>query len=141
MLLKLGIPMSLQFAAINVSNLYINSAVNSFGVVCSAVNGVGTKLNSIMSIVAAALISAGATMVGQNYGAGKLERIRRVLYSIMAVTVSFSLVLGAVILLFPHQVFRLFSQDSGVLAMAASYAPVAALCFLGAGLRVLPLPL
>ena len=135
MLLKLGIPMSLQFAAINVSNLYINSAVNSFGVVCSAVSGVGTKLNSIMSIVAAALISAGATMVGQNYGAGKLERIRRVLYSIMAVTVSFSLVLGAVILLFPHQVFRLFSQDARVLAMASSYAPVAALCFLGAGLR------
>lgn len=53
----------------------------------------------------------------------------------MAVTVSFSLVLGAVILLFPHQVFRLFSQDAKVLAMASSYAPVAALCFLGAGLR------
>ncbi len=135
MLWKLGIPMSLQFAAINVSNLYINSAVNSFGVVCSAVSGVGTKLNSIMSIVAAALISAGATMVGQNFGAGKLDRIRRVFYSIMAVTVSFSLVLGIVMLLFPHQVFRIFSQDTAVLAMAPSYAPVAALCFLGAGLR------
>lgn len=135
MLLKLGVPMSLQFAAINVSNLFINASVNSFGVVCSAVSGVGTKLNSIMSIVAAALISAGATMVGQNFGAGKLGRIRQVFYSIMAVTVSFAALLAAVVLLFPAQVFRLFSDDPAVLQMAASYAPVAMLCFLGAGLR------
>lgn len=134
-LLKLGIPMSLQFAAINVSNLYINASVNSYGVVCSAVSGVGTKLNSIMGIVAAALISAGATMVGQNFGAGKLERIRNVFYSIMAVTVSFAILLAAIVLLLPAQVFGLFSQDEAVLSMAHTYAPVSMLCFLGAGLR------
>lgn len=135
MLLKLGVPMSLQFAAINVSNLFINASVNSYGVVCSAVSGVGTKLNSIMSIVAAALISAGATMVGQNYGAGKLDRIRKVFYSIMAVTVSFALILAAIVMAFPEQVFHLFSSDPGVLEMSRTYAPVAMLCFLGAGLR------
>lgn len=134
-LLKLGIPMSLQFAAINVSNLYINASVNSYGVVCSAVSGVGTKLNSIMGIVAAALISAGATMVGQNFGAGKLERIRKVFYSIMTVTASFAIILAAIVLLLPAQVFGLFSQDEAVLAMAHTYAPVSMLCFLGAGLR------
>lgn len=134
-LFTLGIPMSLQFAAINVSNLYINASVNSYGVVCSAVSGVGTKLNSIMGIVSAALISAGATMVGQNFGAGKLTRIRKVFYSIMAVTVSFALILAAIVLLFPAQVFGLFSQDEAVLKMAHTYAPVSMLCFLGAGLR------
>ena len=134
-LIKLGIPMSLQFCAINVSNLFINASVNSFGVVCSAVSGVGTKLNSIMSIVAAALISAGATMVGQNYGAGKTERIRKIFYSIMMVTVSFAVLLAAIMLLFPEQVFALFSKDAAVREMAVQYAPVAVLCFLGAGLR------
>lgn len=134
-LLKLGIPMSLQFAAINVSNLFINASVNSYGVVCSAVSGVGTKLNSIMGIVAAALISAGATMVGQNFGAGKLDRINKVFYSIMAVTVSFAILLAAIVMLFPSQVFHLFSKDNAVLAMAKTYAPVSMLCFLGAGLR------
>lgn len=127
--------MSLQFAAINVSNLFINASVNSYGVVCSAVSGVGTKLNSIMGIVAAALISAGATMVGQNFGAGKLDRINKVFYSIMAVTVSFAILLAAIVMLFPSQVFHLFSKDNAVLAMAKTYAPVSMLCFLGAGLR------
>lgn len=135
LLLKLAVPMSLQFAAINVSNLYINASVNSFGVVCSAVSGVGTKLNSIMSIVAAALISAGATMVGQNFGAGKLDRIRKVFYSIMVITVSFAVLLGLIVILFPTQVFHLFSTDAEVLAMSRIYAPVAMLSFLGAGLR------
>ncbi len=134
-LLKLGIPMCLQFCAINVSNLFINGSVNAYGVVCSAVSGVGSKLNSIMSILSAAMISAGATMVGQNFGAGKVRRIRKIFFSIMLITTSFALLLMVLVLQFPEAVFGIFSQDPEVLEMARVYAPVSALSFLGAGLR------
>lgn len=134
-LLRLGIPMCLQFCAINVSNLFINGAVNSYGVVCSAISGVGGNLNSVIGIVSAAMISAGSTMIGQNFGAREVLRVKKVFRSITMVTVSFAAIMSLVVLAFPEQVFSIFSNDPAVLSMANLYAPVSALCFMGAGFR------
>ncbi len=78
-LIKLGLPMCLQSAAIHISMLFVNSSINSYGVVASAVTGIGNKLGSITSVVTNALSTAGSSMVGQTIGAEKYHRIPEII--------------------------------------------------------------
>lgn len=73
---KLGIPYIVQSLMITCSMMYVNSQVNAFGVTASAVDSIGNKLNSIVNIVIGAISVASATMIGQCFGARKLDRIR-----------------------------------------------------------------
>ena len=77
-LLRLGIPMALQTCAINLSNLFVNSFINGYGLVASAVTGVGNKINNIATIVTHAVSAAGSSMIGQNYAAGKKKRVVKI---------------------------------------------------------------
>lgn len=134
-LLKLGVPMMLQLAAVEFSKLYVNSWVNSYGTVATAVNGAGSKLMTITNVFSQAFSTAGASMIGQSIGAEKYERVPRVL------SVSFGLI-GAVAVVvsfftvgFPKAVFGLFTTDKEVQELAMSYVPVLLVLYLGCVLR------
>ncbi len=133
--LRLGIPIALQSSAGSISTLFVSSFVNSYGVVTSAVTGVGGKLNSIALIVANAMNVSGAAIIGQNFGAGRTDRVKQVLYRIFAFDLLFVSALSACMLLFPQQIFGLFDSSAEVLAMAPLYAPVAAISFMGFAFR------
>lgn len=134
-ILRLGIPIAIQTSAGNISALFVSSFVNSYGVVVSAVTGVGHKLNNIALIVANSMNVSGAAMIGQCFGAGKTERIRSVFFRVFAVDLVFVTALSVLILLFPEQVFGIFNSDAEVLLMAGAYAPVAAISFMGFAVR------
>ena len=63
-LIKLGVPMVLQSAAISFSKLFITSWVNTYGVIASAVTGIGNKLQTVTNVFAQALSTAGGSMMG-----------------------------------------------------------------------------
>ena len=134
-LLKLGVPMSIQSCAINLSMLFVSSRLNVYGVTVSAVTGVGNKLSTVASIICQALSQSGATMVGQNFAARKFDRVTKTLMTALAVGLGYSAALSAAMLLAPEAVFRLFDDDPAVLAMSHSYAIIAALNFFGYALR------
>ncbi len=134
-LLKLGVPMSIQSCAISVSQLFVSSRINAFGVTVSAVNSVGAKLSTVASIICLAMSQSGATMVGQNFAARKFDRVSRALYTALAVGAAFAAALSAVMLLWPERVFALFDDDPAVLAMSRQYALIAALNFFGYATR------
>jgi len=120
-MLRLGLPMALQHIAISVSMLTVSSFANSFGVVASAVTGVGAKLMSSMSAFTNALNAAAASMIGQNVGAGKIDRVKHtVKTTTWAAYAAFALI-AAVFMLFPEGVFRMFSDDPEVIAWAPKY--------------------
>ena len=135
LLVKLGVPMMLQNSAISISSLFVLSRINSFGVTVSAVTGVGAKLSTVASIVTLALSQTGATMVGQNFAARKFRRVGSALATAAAVGLAFVTVLSAAIILWPEQVFALFSSDAAVLAMSHAYVPIAVLNYYGWALR------
>lgn len=135
LILKLGIPIAIQSTAGNISTLFVGSYVNTYGVAASAVTGVGHKLNSIALIVANSMNVASAAMIGQCFGAGKTDRIKKVFYTVFIVDLIFVTALSAVILAFPRQVFGIFDSSEQVLEMAGLYAPVAAISFMGFAVR------
>lgn len=118
---KLGLPMTLQMCAVTVSFMIINSYVNAYGVAASAISGVGSKLTSILSIVANSMQSACAGMVGQNISIGNTDRIKRIVSCSFGFCAVCAVVFCAVCLLFPRQVISLFSSDEEILALARPY--------------------
>ncbi|MBE6992051.1 MAG: MATE family efflux transporter [Ruminococcaceae bacterium] len=133
--IKLALPMCLQSAAIHFSMLFVNSYINSYGVIASAVTGIGNKLGSITAVVTNALSTAGSSMVGQNLGAKKYERIPKIIAVSMIADLAFAAILSVLTVFFPEAIFGIFNSDPEVLEMAMTYIPVAVLLYLGFALR------
>lgn len=134
-LVKLGLPMILQSAAINFSMLFVNSYINAYGVVASAVTGIGNKLGSITAVVTNALSTAGSSMVGQNIGAEKYHRVPKIIGVSAIFDVAFALLLSFLTVFFPCTIFGFFNSDPEVLDMAMTYIPVAVLLYMGFAAR------
>lgn len=134
---KLGIPMAIKFASVQVSKLFVNSWINSYGVAVSAFAGIANKLASVVNLFSNAMNTAGSTMVGQNIVAGKFDRVKQILKNLLVITMSIVLVFSVLICIFPEQIFGIFIEDSegDVLALARGYVPIALLMFLASSLR------
>lgn len=130
-MIKLGIPMAVQSAAISISMLFVNSYVNSYGLVASAVTGLGNKLRHVISIITNSVMNASAGMIAQNYGAGKFDRIKKIVRVSMCITMMAFVIITAVFLAFPEGIFRIFNDDPEVLAWAPKYMRICAICLLG----------
>lgn len=120
-ILRLSAPLMISSVCISISLIVVNSFINPFGVVASAVNGVGGKLYSVVQVVTLAMQAATASFVGQNIGARKPDRVRRSVLCALGIGVVFWLVLAAVFLLFPKQVFGLFDDNPEVLELSVKY--------------------
>lgn len=134
-LLKLGIPMALQTCAINLSGLVVNSSINGYGLVASAVTGVGNKINNVATIVTHAVSAAGSSMVGQNFAAGKKDRVVKIIGTVALYAISFAVILSAIMLIFPEQVFAIFDSSYETVSMARTYSVIAVLSFFGFATR------
>ena len=129
LLIQLGIPMVLQSAAITFSKLFITSWINSYGVIASAVTGVGNKLLTVTNVFSQAFSTAGGSMIAQNIGAQKYERVPKIIGTALLLDVLVVVPFGLVTVLWPKMIFGLFTSEAEVLEMAAVYAPVAACMF------------
>ena len=134
-LMSLGIPMVVQSAAITFSMLFVNSYINTYGTVAVAVTGVARKLENMIGVVSQAISSAGGAMVSQALGAGKTERVPKVVGHAMWIVAIPAAVFAVITLFRPEWLFGLFSQDPAVLTMAITYIPVAMIQYLGCVLR------
>lgn len=128
--LKLGLPITLQTNAVTFSMLFISSRVNAFGMVATAVYGVGQKLYSVVSIVSSSIQASEASMVGQNMGAGRLDRVKQTLYWAWGGNMIAFVFVAAACLLLPVQIFSLFDKSPEVLEMAPDYMFVNIFLFL-----------
>ncbi|MBR6573940.1 MAG: MATE family efflux transporter [Clostridia bacterium] len=134
-LTKLGVPMAIKSASIHFSKLFVNSWINSYGVAVSAMAGIVNKLSSVSNLISNSVNAAGASMVGQNVGAQKYERVPRIMLTCFSFALCSSTLLSVAVLLFPEVVFGLFTDEAAVMAIAMEFKPVAVLLFLGSACR------
>ena len=134
-LVKLGLPMAIKSASIQVSKLFVNSFINSYGIAVSAFAGIANKINSISNLVSNAMNTAGSTMVGQNIAAGEFSRVKGIMLRIAAITLTMAAAISAVIVLFPDAIFGVFTDDAAVLAIGGRYVPIAVMLFFGSAMR------
>ena len=118
-LLALGIPMAIQAAAINISKIVLTSWINTEGVIYSALSGIYNKSGMMIGIVSNSFTTAGSSIVGQNIGARKYDRVSRTVAAVGILGAAFAIVISAVVLMFPDAVCEMFTNDTTVLAEAS----------------------
>lgn len=121
---KLGLPMAMQSVLVSMSTIVVNSYVYSYGIVVTAISGVGNKLGTLAQIITNSLIRGGAAMVGQNIAAEKPERVKKIVGYNALIAASYATVLSLVTILFPRVIFGFFTTDADVLALIPIYLPV-----------------
>ncbi|MBR2879157.1 MAG: MATE family efflux transporter [Oscillospiraceae bacterium] len=124
LLLKLGLPLSMRGVFIIATQMYLLSFINSFGMAASAAYNVSDKIYHVANIFAISVREAGGTMVAQNIGARRYDRVKTIVGSVAKVSFSAAAIMAAISLAFPKTVFSAFSSDPQVLAQAASYMMV-----------------
>lgn len=130
-LCKLGIPLAIQSSAIHISQLFVNAIINSYGIAASAVMGVGRKLQQASSIITMGIRQAASSMIGQNAGAKKPERITRIVYIAIGVGLISCAIFTTLALVCPVAIFRLFTSDADVLALAPLFMKILIIMFAG----------
>ncbi len=123
-LFKLGIPMTIQSAAVMFSKLFVVRWVNSFGVNYSAMTGAANKIKMAMMLGSNAFMTAASTMMGQAIGAENYDRVKKIFWTATTIISSIGVVLGSLIFLFPDVAVGLFTQDPAVLSLAPVWAPI-----------------
>ena len=118
---KVGCPLALQDALVNMSFLIITAIVNSMGVIASASVGVVEKILGFAMLPPGAFSSAVATMTAQNIGAGKPKRALRGLEYGVFYSLIFGVIVFATAQFTPETITSVFSADSSVVEGAACY--------------------
>lgn len=129
-MVKLALPLVLMQVSIHLSMLYISAYINDFGTAAASLSGVGNKLNSVMTMVSGAFGTAMATVVGQNIGAGKIDRIRRSIRITTLINLAVFALIAVVVLVFPRAVFAIFTSDAEILDLAPQYLRIAVWSYL-----------
>lgn len=134
-LLTLGFPMAIKNAAVMFSKLFVNSWINSYGVIASSAAGIYSKINVISNLFSNAINMSASTMIGQNIGAGSYERVPKILRTAMSITVSVACVLALIILTIPEVIFGMFTTDVEVIEASMILIPMLCALFFGSACR------
>lgn len=88
-ILKIGVPAGLQGMVFSISNVIVLSTINTYG--ASAVAGSAAALNFefYCYFIVVAFNGAAISFIGQNYGAGQMERVKRIFWMCMGLSVAF----------------------------------------------------
>lgn len=117
--LKLGVPLSLQFSLIAISSMALQRVVNSFGKVAVAAFTATSRIEQIIHQPYQTLGAALSTFTGQNYGARKKERITQGYRSGLLLMVIFSVLMLPVMQFFGEGITSIFVEDRDVIEMGA----------------------
>lgn len=121
MIAALGTPMAIQSGCINLSMLFVNAMVNNVGVVASATFGVGVRIDDIVNKISQGLQYAAMPMISQNIAAGKQRRTRQVVWYVWLFAFVLMVLFMAVYFVWGRQLFMLFSDDTQVHELSATF--------------------
>ena len=115
--LQLGLPGGTQAAMYSISNILVTAAVNAFGEVTVASWTAYTKLDGLFWMISGAMGVTITTFVGQNYGAGKINRIKRSVGIMNWAYVGISITASLLAILLRIPLFRIFVQSEEAVAV------------------------
>ena len=113
---RIGLPAGLQGSLFSISNVLIQASVNSFGAMVVAGNGVASNLEGFVYTAMNAQHQADLTFASANYGAGRYDRVRKVVWVCLGVATAIGLGLGFLFLIFGRQLMSLYNGDPEVIA-------------------------
>lgn len=116
-MVAIGLPAGLQSSAFSLSNVFLQSGVNSFGKDAMAAGTAVNTIEGLMWVTLSSFNNATTTFVSQNYGAGDMKRATdSVKYSLL-MTIAIGLFLGLTMYFTGDQIMEIFISDGNTVAM------------------------
>lgn len=113
--LSIGVPAGFQNAIFSAANLFIQAGINSFSTVVVEGNSAAANVDNLVYAVMSAFYTACSSFVGQNYGAGKAERVKKSYLLTLLFSFLSAVIFGGALLLFGRQFLSFFTTESAVI--------------------------
>ena len=114
-IVKIGLPAGFQGIMFSFSNVIIQSSVNSFGAITIAGNAAAVNLEGFVYTSMNGFAQGTLTFCSQNMGAGKVDRIKKVVLVSQVCIAIIGAVLGGLFILFRYQLVGFFSSSPDVI--------------------------
>jgi len=118
-ILLIGLPAGLQFITFDLSNLLVQSGINSFGDITVAAWAAFSKADCITWMISGAFGVSITTFVGQNFGAQKYSRIRQSVRVCLAMSIAVQLTLSILTLVLREFILGIYTTDTDVIRVGA----------------------
>ena len=117
-ILRIGLPSGILSSFFSIANIIIQSAINTFSAAVIAGNATGISIEAFIYTSMNAVAGTASTFSGQNYGAGKYERIKSVMSLCCLLEMIVGIAVGGVFMLLRHELAGLYTGDSEVVRVA-----------------------
>ena len=114
-IVRIGLPAGLQGSLFSISNVLIQSSVNSFGSIAMAGNTAASNLEGFVYTSMNSIHQADLTFASQNYGAGKPDRVRKIMWVCLGTVAVIGLGMGLVFRLFGSTLLSFYNSDPQVI--------------------------
>lgn len=118
-ILRIGLPAGIQSVTYALSNLIIQASINDFGTDVIAAWGTYGKMDAIFWLTMNSFAIALTTFVGQNYGAGNYDRVRKGIKTTMGMALISGIMICTILLVNVRFLFSLFTPDPSVIEIGA----------------------
>ena len=113
-IIRVGLPTGIQNMVISFSNVLVQASGNSYGAAAMAGFAAYMKIDGFNILPVSSISMAATTFVGQNYGAGRLDRVKKGTWVTLAMGLVYTLATGALLLLGQDVIMHLFTNDETV---------------------------
>ncbi len=117
LILRIGVPAGLQASLFSLSNVVLQSSVNSLGTTAVSASAAATNIDNFVYIGMNGVSQSATTFAGQNFGAGKLHRVAYTVRDSVVLTTAIGAALGMTECLLARQLLALFTADPAVIAL------------------------
>ena len=115
-ILQIGLPAGFQGIVFSLSNVVIQSAINSFGAIAVAGNSAAANIEGFVYMAMNAFYQATISFTSQNFGARKKDRINKILFAGQVYVVATGLILGSLAVFFGKELLGIYSASPEVIA-------------------------
>lgn len=122
--MRIGLPTGLQHTFVSLGMMALMGIVNTFGTNVTAAYTAAGRLDMMAVIPAMVFAQALSTYVGQNMGAGKIERVRRGLITTLLMSSVISVVMTVIVIIFKQGLMGLFTDDTEVIRIGGEYLTI-----------------
>ncbi|MCL2057804.1 MAG: MATE family efflux transporter [Oscillospiraceae bacterium] len=117
-IVRLGLPSALQQMAMSLSGVISLSFTNRFGAIFIASNTVVMRMDGFVIMPMFGLSMSATTFVGQNIGAGKIDRVKNGINKVLMMVAALSITMGVVMYFWGYMFAWAFTSEPGVIAIA-----------------------
>lgn len=115
-IIKVGLPTGIQNMVISLSNILVQAGVNGYGAAAMAGFAAYMKVDGFNILPIMSFSMAATTFVGQNFGAGKIDRVKKGTFVTLGMCIVYTILTGILLLAFQDSIMHLFTGDETVIA-------------------------